>query len=45
MRLLGTDATRAVCGYGQVDLERAVFSDDARVVRGARRPRRAFSVD
>ena len=32
MRLLGNDATRAVCGYGQVDLERAAFSDDARVV-------------
>jgi hypothetical protein len=32
MRLLGDDATRAVCGHGQVDLERAAFSDDARVV-------------
>ncbi len=32
MQLLGADATRAVCGHGQVDLERAAFSDDARVV-------------
>ena len=32
MRLLGDDATRTVCGHGQVDLERAAFSDDARVV-------------
>lgn len=29
---LGDDAIRAVCGYGQIDLERAAFSDDARVV-------------
>ena len=32
MRLLGDDATRTVCGHGQVDLERAAVSDDARVV-------------
>jgi subtilisin family serine protease len=32
MRLLGDGATLAVCGHGQVDLERAAFSDDARVV-------------
>jgi subtilisin family serine protease len=32
MQLLGYEATRAVCGHGQVDLERAAFSDDARVV-------------
>ena len=30
--MLGDDATRTVCGHGQVDLERAAFSDDARVV-------------
>lgn len=29
---LGGDVVRAVCGYGQVELERASFSDDARVV-------------
>jgi hypothetical protein len=29
---LGADATRAVCGHGRVDLERAAFSDDARVI-------------
>ena len=29
--LLGVEAQRAVCGHGQVDLERAAFSDDARV--------------
>lgn len=29
---LGSDAIRAVCGHGQLDLERAAFSDDARVV-------------
>jgi hypothetical protein len=29
--LLGADATRAICGHGLVDLERAAFSDDARV--------------
>ncbi len=29
---LGDEAIRSVCGYGQVDLERAAFSDDARVV-------------
>ena len=32
MRLLGDDATRTVCGHGQVNLERAAFSDDSRVV-------------
>lgn len=31
LQLLGTDATRAICGHGLVDLERAAFSDDARV--------------
>lgn len=31
LQLLGTDATRAVLGHGLVDLERAAFSDDARV--------------
>jgi hypothetical protein len=29
---LGQEALRTVCGHGQVDLERAVYSDDARVV-------------
>lgn len=29
---LGDDAVRNVCGYGQIDLEHAAFSDDARVV-------------
>jgi Subtilase family len=28
---LGGEATRAICGHGLVDLERAAFSDDARV--------------
>jgi hypothetical protein len=28
---LGDEATRAICGHGLVDLERAAFSDDARV--------------
>ena len=28
----GDEAVRSVCGHGQVDLERAAFSDDARVV-------------
>jgi hypothetical protein len=32
LRLLGPDAIRAICGHGQVDVERAAFSDDARVV-------------
>jgi hypothetical protein len=32
LRPLGSDAMDAVCGHGQVDLERAAFSDDARVV-------------
>ncbi|MGT2504635.1 S8 family serine peptidase (plasmid) [Bradyrhizobium guangxiense] len=31
LQLLGVDATRAICGHGLVDLERAAFSDDARV--------------
>ena len=31
LQLLGADATRAICGHGLVDLERAAFSDDARV--------------
>jgi len=31
LSLLGVDAQRAVCGHGQIDLERAAFSDDARV--------------
>ena len=29
--LLGVEAQRAVCGHGHIDLERAAFSDDARV--------------
>jgi Subtilase family len=29
--LLGVDAQRAICGHGQIDLERAAYSDDARV--------------
>ncbi len=29
---LGPEATRTICGHGQPDLERAIFSDDARVV-------------
>jgi hypothetical protein len=32
MQLLGPEAIHAVCGHGQVDLERAAFSNDARVV-------------
>jgi subtilisin family serine protease len=32
MQLMGADAMRSVCGHGLVDLERAAFSDDARVV-------------
>jgi len=28
---LGVEGERAICGHGQVDLERAIFSDDARV--------------
>lgn len=32
LQMLGTEAERAICGYGQTDLERAAFSDDARVV-------------
>lgn len=31
LQLLGEDAERTVCGHGQVDPERAAFSDDARV--------------
>lgn len=31
LALLGADAERAICGHGQTDLERAAFSDDARV--------------
>ena len=31
LSLLGVDAQRAVCGHGQIDLERAAYSDDARV--------------
>ncbi|MGY3610964.1 MULTISPECIES: S8 family peptidase [unclassified Bradyrhizobium] len=31
LRLLGTEAIRAICGHGLIDLERATFSDDARV--------------
>lgn len=31
LQLLGPEAERAVCGHGQIDLERATFSDDARV--------------
>jgi Subtilase family len=31
LQLVGVDATRAICGHGLVDLERAAFSDDARV--------------
>jgi subtilisin family serine protease len=31
LQLLGADATRAILGHGLVDLERAAFSDDARV--------------
>ncbi len=29
---LGDEAVRAICGHGHVDLERAAYSDDARVV-------------
>lgn len=29
---LGDETARHVCGHGQIDLEKAVFSDDARVV-------------
>jgi hypothetical protein len=31
LQLLGADVTHAICGHGLVDVERAVFSDDARV--------------
>jgi hypothetical protein len=31
LQLLGTEAMRNICGHGLVDLERAAFSDDARV--------------
>lgn len=29
---LGSDAIRSICGHGQIELEHAAFSDDARVV-------------
>ena len=32
LRLLGPEAERAICGHGQIDLERAAFSHDAQVV-------------
>lgn len=32
MQMLGGEAIRSVCGFGLIDLERAMFSDDARVV-------------
>lgn len=32
LQLLGPDTERAICGHGVVDMERAAFSDDARVV-------------
>lgn len=32
LRHLGAEAELAICGHGQTDLERAAFSDDARVV-------------
>lgn len=32
LRSLGVDAVLSVCGHGQIDLERAAYSDDARVV-------------
>jgi subtilisin family serine protease len=32
LQILGPDAAPAVCGHGQIDIERAAFSDDARVV-------------
>lgn len=32
LQMLNKDAPRVVCGYGQIDLERAAFSDDARVI-------------
>lgn len=31
LQLLGSEAARAICGHGLVDLERAAFSDNARV--------------
>jgi len=31
LRSLGAEAARTICGHGLVDLERAAFSDDARV--------------
>lgn len=31
LQLLGAEAARAICGHGLVNLERAAFSDDARV--------------
>jgi len=32
LQRLGEDAIRSICGHGLVDLERAAYSDDARVV-------------
>jgi hypothetical protein len=32
LQQLGEDRMRAVCGYGYIDMERAAYSDDARVV-------------
>lgn len=31
LSVLGVEAQRAICGHGHIDLERAAFSDDARV--------------
>lgn len=31
LQILGSEAVRSVCGHGLIDLERAGFSDDARV--------------
>lgn len=31
LRLLGAEGVRSICGHGLIDLERAAFSDDARV--------------
>lgn len=31
LRLLGAEGIRSICGHGLIDLERAAFSDDARV--------------
>jgi hypothetical protein len=32
LRMKGDDAVRSVCGHGYIDLERAAYSDDSRVV-------------